>query len=711
MSVLDGIRRRATNAAYKVVGHVARLAFTFLPPKQAQAFMKFAAVGGVIRLVDPIWRPMLVANNHRFLAADWAEYYEQRVRDAPAIVRLVQILIDTKQFNRAKALIPLAKARVYARRVREKQFMRVVDQEMIVELEERGLTPRLEAAIIGRPQIGEYFYRRAWEAHTMLNGQRVLECVRIYLLAQRFKPEVVAYVCDVLLRPNEQWNAIVEFVDRAREIHSRIPIEDPTLVKRRAQRTVQNELHAQRLLALVNAARFDEAAAAIPADPPQEMLPAIATYHAAIGQHEEATRVTSDALFILQEKPSLAVRERLGELVCALGVMMEEAREFDAARALYRRAYDIGGVKFYIPEPVYRYFSMLMAKGEWEEAILVLRRAHLILWSSFAKFAKAPIAERLERGEYVPKSGALFLGGWGIGDEILRLAILRSARTPGARYAYLCDPRFKAMFSRALPDIEFFSNSRIFGPFKVSEEEYWRDREGAPIESDLARVSELTMAKIKQYPEVSLSEDLFYHFVAQKGAYRGERAPLLSALPEKVDAARRWLSTLPPGLNVGISWRSGTRDLYRNKAYTEIVDWGDILRVPGVNFILLQYSDVAHELAEVEAAHGVRIRAMPGVDLRDDQEEIAALCVACDVVLTPGTALRELSGALGARTWSLSTTPFFPDLWRIDPDDQLTDVLFPSIRHFTAMRCGDRTAVLTSIGEELGKWRTQASAA
>lgn len=711
MSLVAKVRQKLVNGLYRAIGLTARLVFRLLPARHAHTLMKFLAAGPLIRLVDPIWRPMLLANHYRFLAADWVEYYERRVKDAAGMVRLVQTMIDTKQFDRAKALIPVAKGRVYGRRVQERLFMRVVDQEMIVELEENGLTPRLEAAIIGRHSIGEYFYRRAWEAHTMLNGRRVLDCVRIYFLAVRFKPEVVAYCCDVLLKPNEQWNAIVEFVDKAREIHGRIPLDEPTFEKRRAQKSVQNELQALKLLGLVNATRFSEAADMIPEQPPQEMLPSIAAYHAALGQQEEATRVSSDALYILQEKYTPAVRDKLGELVCALGVMMEEAREFDAARALYRRAYDIGGIRFYIPEPVYRYFSMLMGKGEWDEAILILRRAHLILWRSFAKLAKEPPVVRIERGEYIPKRGALFLGGWGIGDEILRLSILRGARSPDAKYAYLCDPRFRAMFSRAVPDVEFFSNSRIFGPYKVSEEHYWRDREGAPIDSDLARVSDLVMRKKRDYPEVALSEDLFFHFVAQKGVYRGPKEPLLTALPDKVEAARRWLATLPPGLNIGVSWRSGTRDLYRNKSYTEIVDWAEILAIPGLNFILLQYSDVSEELREVEAKYGVKIHTMPGVDLKDDQEDIAGLCMACDIVLTPGTALRELAGALGARTWSLSTTPYYPDLWRIDPEDGVTDVLFPSIHHFTAMRHGSREAVLTAIAEELKTWRTQASAA
>ena len=201
MSVAAKVRQKLVNGLYRAIGLMARLAFRFLPARHAHALMKFLAAGPLIRMVDPIWRPMLLANHYRFLAADWVEYYERRVKDAGGIVRLVQTMIDTKQFDRAKALIPVAKERVYARRVQERLFMRVVDQEMIVELEEHGLTPRLEAAIIGRQSIGEYFYRRAWEAHTMLNGRRVLDCVRIYFLAVRFKPEVVAYCCDVLLKP------------------------------------------------------------------------------------------------------------------------------------------------------------------------------------------------------------------------------------------------------------------------------------------------------------------------------------------------------------------------------------------------------------------------------------------------------------------------------------------------------------------------------
>jgi ADP-heptose:LPS heptosyltransferase len=56
------------------------------------------------------------------------------------------------------------------------------------------------------------------------------------------------------------------------------------------------------------------------------------------------------------------------------------------------------------------------------------------------------------------------------------------------------------------------------------------------------------------------------------------------------------------------------------------------------------------ERETLAAIAGSRLRDVQGLDLTDDFAGMAAACLACDLVVSVGTALAELSGAVGART-------------------------------------------------------------
>jgi tetratricopeptide (TPR) repeat protein/precorrin-6B methylase 2 len=126
-----------------------------------------------------------------------------------------------------------------------------------------------------------------------------------------------------------------------------------------------------------------------------------------------------------------------------------------------------------------------------------------------------------------------------------------------------------------------------------------------------------------------------------------QRAGYLIADPVRTAHWRERLAALGPGLKIGIAWRSGLTTGDRHKYYSELTQWGDILKTPGVHFVNLQYGDCADELRAAEDKFGVPIKVFEDLDLRDDIDDSAALMSSLDLVIGAGTASLQLAGALG----------------------------------------------------------------
>ena len=89
---------------------------------------------------------------------------------------------------------------------------------------------------------------------------------------------------------------------------------------------------------------------------------------------------------------------------------------------------------------------------------------------------------------------------------------------------------------------------------------------------------------------------------------------------------------------------------------TELCDWGPVLSVPGVHFVNLQYDECGAELEQARASFGVAIHGWPDIDLRWDIDELAALMTGLDLVVSVGTSVACLAGALGRPVWQLTLT-------------------------------------------------------
>lgn len=135
-------------------------------------------------------------------------------------------------------------------------------------------------------------------------------------------------------------------------------------------------------------------------------------------------------------------------------------------------------------------------------------------------------------------------------------------------------------------------------------------------------------------------------------AWQGDA--FLTPAPDHATLWRDRLAALPPGLRVGLCWRSQLRTADREAFYTALPDWLPLLRLPGIQVVSLQYDGALAEIAALEQAHGVRLHRWDGVDLRDDLETALALTAGLDLVISVATAVGEMAGALGVPVWRLS---------------------------------------------------------
>lgn len=174
--------------------------------------------------------------------------------------------------------------------------------------------------------------------------------------------------------------------------------------------------------------------------------------------------------------------------------------------------------------------------------------------------------------------------------------------------------------------------------------------------------------------------------------------------PERVARWTAELEALGPGLKVGLHWKSLVMTGARAAFFaTGFQLWQPILTAPGCVMINLQCGDVSADLAEAQAA-GVRIWTPP-INLKDDLEDVAALSVACDLVVGPGIAGTNIAAAAGARTWMVAA----PDDWHLMQTDRY--VFYPDVRIFKRAAVDGWPQVIQNIRTALdravsGDWNT-----
>ena len=270
----------------------------------------------------------------------------------------------------------------------------------------------------------------------------------------------------------------------------------------------------------------------------------------------------------------------------------------------------------------------------------------------------------------------LVFGEQGLGDEVMFANLIPDvleALGPQGRLTLAVEPRLVSLFQRAFPA------ARV-GPHVTGKVDHHSVR----------------LARFVDEPN---SVDLWTPLGSLLRRFRPsvehfpDRAGFLAADPGRVAYWRAALSELGPRPKIGLIWKSLRIDSARHRFYSPFEHWRPLLQTPGLRFVNLQYGDGSAELEMARTQFGVEIWSPPGLDLKSDLDDVAALTCALDLTVGPPNATSNLAAACGAPVWLITT----PGTWPECGTDRYP--WYPQLRLFRAAASKAWPGVMAQVAE------------
>jgi tetratricopeptide (TPR) repeat protein len=386
-----------------------------------------------------------------------------------------------------------------------------------------------------------------------------------------------------------------------------------------------------------------------------------------MNQYEDAIEVLKPAIMANPESTALwntlgTILSEQGEPATAL-TFFDEALRLDPAfaKARYNRAngkLDIGDITGAMDDCEGAMSGAITAP---DLAMMNLARSTMLLcqgrigegWDAYEVRQDPEFVDvthfMIDRPRWTPDSPMLgqrmlMMGEQGLGDEVLFAGIVPDvlkALGPDGHLSIAVEKRLISLFARSFP-------TAIIGAHQTYKVDSHTVR-GAPFVKDQSQIDVWTpMASPLRRFRRSV-EDF------------GRQPSYLVADPERVAHWREQLADLP-GLKVGVLWKSLKLHGSRLRHFSPFDQWRVVLETPGVSFVNLQYGDCEAELTEARDGLGLDIRQPEGIDLKEDLDDVAALCGAMDLIIGPANATTNIAAACGAPVWLISTPAAWPRL-------------------------------------------------
>ncbi len=383
-----------------------------------------------------------------------------------------------------------------------------------------------------------------------------------------------------------------------------------------------------------------------------------------LNRYDEAIDVLKPALAIHPAEPLLwntlgSVLSEQGELDTAV-VFFDEALRLDPdfAKARYNRGNTRLGLGHYDEALADCEAAMAHKVPPDEAAMMRLARATILLcqgkvgegWDDYEARLLPEFSGvthfMIDRPKWTIDSDLtgkrlLLMGEQGLGDEVLFANVvpdLIEALGPKGQLSIAVEPRLVGLFQRSFP-------TAVVGAHATYQVDTHLVR-GAPF---------VDQAQIEMWTPMASPLRRFRRTVGDFPA----RERFLVPDPARVAHWTRVLEDAPAGLKVGLLWKSMKLQGARQRQFSPFEQWAPVLRTPGVSFVNLQYGDCCEELAMAREQLGVEIWTPPGIDLKQDLDDLAALSCALDLVLGFANATSNIAAAAGANVWLIA----IPGAW------------------------------------------------
>ena len=276
----------------------------------------------------------------------------------------------------------------------------------------------------------------------------------------------------------------------------------------------------------------------------------------------------------------------------------------------------------------------------------------------------------------------LLIGEQGLGDEVLfanTVPDILDALGAEGRLTLAVEPRLVGLFQRSFPTASVAAHATYnhhgrtvrVAPFLKPEQQnldFW-----APIASPLRRFRR----SIESFPT---------------------RDRYLIPDPTRVAHWKTQLAEAQPGPKVGLLWKSAVANSGRHRFFCAFEQWARVLANRDVTFVNLQYGDCQPELETAERDFNAKIWTPPGIDLKLDLDDVAALSCALDLVIGFSNATFNIAAACGVPAWLISNPGAWPRL------GTARYPWYPQVRVYLPDGFGVWDPVMAQIGGDLGRY-------
>ncbi|MCH7989903.1 MAG: glycosyltransferase family protein [Planctomycetes bacterium] len=264
----------------------------------------------------------------------------------------------------------------------------------------------------------------------------------------------------------------------------------------------------------------------------------------------------------------------------------------------------------------------------------------------------------------------------GAGDEIMFASCVPDMIACAQHVVLECDPRFVALFARSFPEATVIARPPESQQVSDSSAVQNAAVQNAVVQIALGSVPCFKRLSLEQFPRrVRYLIPDSHHVAKWRERYEG----------------------LGGELKVGISWRGGKEPNVRRIRSTTLDQWTDLLNIPDVRFINLQYGETQQELINIQKQFGITIHDWIDSDPRNDLDDFAAQITALDLVISVDNSTVHMAGAVGTEVWTL--LPFSADWrWMRDPDES---PWYPSMRLFRQRNFNDWNTTFRLVSSEL----------
>tara|TARA_B100000674_G_scaffold498996_1_gene540879 strand:+ start:2184 stop:3887 length:1704 start_codon:yes stop_codon:yes gene_type:complete len=223
-------------------------------------------------------------------------------------------------------------------------------------------------------------------------------------------------------------------------------------------------------------------------------------------------------------------------------------------------------------------------------------------------------------GESLEGKRLLINGEQGIGDVMMFSMLIKPLINDAKKVGIITYDRLKSLYERSFTGCEIFDN-RDVNKKKIDVNDW--DIQAAMGTLPMIRYRNLEdYSKLKPFliPNPIIKEEL-------KSRFKTPKRPL-----------------------IGFSWKGGGNAKQKRTKSLSLEDFLPLFRLPGFDWISLQYGNVSDEIIKFNSDHGLNIKLAEDVNPLQDMDRWTALVSCCDEIISAANTTIHGGGCLGVPT-------------------------------------------------------------